>query len=46
MLRNVLHKATLLIVRSFDQERVVPDPFGQRLGDDQGTHLTRQEIRH
>ena len=31
----VLHDARLLIVRFFEEKRVVLNPFGQRLGGDQ-----------
>ena len=42
-IKYVLHHAGLLVVRFFDEERVILDALGQRLGGDQGTQ--RQEIR-
>ena len=42
-IENVLNDAGFLVVRFFDEKRVVLDPFGQRLGGDQGTQ--RQEVR-
>src|SRR5882672_4758796 len=40
----VLNNARLLIVRFFDEKRVILDALGERLGGDQRT-LRRQEIR-
>ena len=39
----VLNNARLLVVRFFDEKRVILDALGERLGGDQGTQ--RQEIR-
>ena len=39
----VLHHTRLLVVRLFDEERVILDALGERLGGDQG--IQRQEIR-
>src|SRR4029453_12821028 len=42
-IKYVLHHAGLLVVRFFDEKRVILDALGGRLGGDQGTE--RKEIR-
>jgi hypothetical protein len=37
----VLNNARFLVVRFFDEKRVVLDALGQRLGGDQGTQGTQ-----